>query len=64
MRRRAGRAGVQGERLAPGVRVDGVAVVDGAAMDMMIFYTAASVRFVHFFVSKFLQHRTQAWRTR
>ena len=31
---------------------------------MMIFYTAASVRFVHFFVSKFLQRRTQAWRVR
>ena len=31
---------------------------------MMIFYTAASVRLVHFFVAKFLQRRTQAWRRR
>ena len=35
-----------------------------AAMGMMIFYTAASVRLVHYFVSKFLQRRTQAWRVR
>ena len=35
-----------------------------AAMGMMIFYTAASVRLVHFFVAKFLQRRTQAWRRR
>ena len=31
---------------------------------MMIFYTAASVRLVHFLVSRYLQRRTQAWRVR
>ena len=39
-------------------------IAPAAAMGMMIFYTAASVRLVHFFVAKFLQRRTQAWRRR
>ena len=39
-------------------------IAPAAAMGMMIFYTAASVRLVHFLVSKFLQRRTQAWRVR
>ena len=34
-------------------------IAPAAAMGMMIFYTAASVRLVHFFVAKFLQRRTQ-----
>ena len=35
-------------------------ITPAAAMGMMIFYTAASVRLVHFLVSRFLQRRTQA----
>jgi iron(III) transport system permease protein len=39
-------------------------IAPAAAMGMMIFYTAATVRVVHFFGSRFLERRTQAWRTR
>ena len=39
-------------------------IAPAAAMGMMIFYTAASVRLAHFLASKFLQRRTQAWRMR
>ncbi len=39
-------------------------VAPAAAMGMMIFYTAVSVRLAHFLVAKFLQRRTQAWRRR
>jgi iron(III) transport system permease protein len=39
-------------------------IAPAAAMGMMIFYTAASVRLVHFVVARVLERRTQAWRQR
>ncbi len=39
-------------------------IAPAAAMGMMIFYTAAGVRALHYFVSNFLERHTQAWRTR
>ena len=39
-------------------------IAPAAAMGMMIFYTAASVRLAHFLVSRHLERRTQAWRAR
>ncbi|MCY4350642.1 MAG: putative 2-aminoethylphosphonate ABC transporter permease subunit [Thiotrichales bacterium] len=39
-------------------------IAPAAAMGMMIFYTAASVRLAHFLVSRHLKRRTQAWRIR
>ena len=39
-------------------------VAPAAAMGMMIFYTNATVRLVHAFVTKGLLARTQAWRSR
>ena len=39
-------------------------IAPAAAMGMMIFYTAAGVRVLHYFVAKYLERRTQAWRTR
>ncbi len=37
-------------------------IAPAAAMGMMIFYTCAGVRVVHYFASRFLELRTQAWR--
>jgi len=39
-------------------------IAPAAAMGMMIFYTAASVRALHFFASRYLIRRTQGWRAR
>ena len=39
-------------------------IAPAAAMGMMIFYTAASVRILHFFVSRFIELRTQRWKMR
>jgi iron(III) transport system permease protein len=39
-------------------------IAPAAAMGMMIFYTAASVRGLHFLVAWWLEKRTQAWRRR
>jgi len=39
-------------------------IAPAAAMGMMIFYTAASVRALHFVGSRWLITRTQAWRAR
>jgi iron(III) transport system permease protein len=39
-------------------------IAPAAAMGMMIFYTAASVRLLHYGVSHYLLRRTQAWRVR
>ncbi len=39
-------------------------IAPAAAMGMMIFYTAASVRALHYVGSRFLIRRTQAWRVR
>jgi len=39
-------------------------IAPAAAMGMMIFYTAASVRAGHYLVSRFLEKRTQAWKAR
>ena len=39
-------------------------IAPAAAMGMMIFYTAASVRVLHHFVSRLLERRTQRWRVR
>jgi iron(III) transport system permease protein len=39
-------------------------IAPAAAMGMMIFYTAATVRLLHFFLSWWLERRTQAWRRR
>lgn len=39
-------------------------IAPAAAMGMMIFYTAASVRILHFFVSRFIERRTQRWKVR
>ena len=39
-------------------------IAPAAAMGMMIFYTAAGVRVLHYFASRWLEARTQAWRTR
>ena len=39
-------------------------IAPAAAMGMMIFYTAAGVRVLHYFVAKYLERRTQAWRVR
>jgi iron(III) transport system permease protein len=39
-------------------------IAPAAAMGMMIFYTNAVVRIFHGFGSRYLQRRTQAWRTR
>ena len=38
-------------------------IAPAAAMGMMIFYTAASVRLLHYFLSRYLEKRTQKWRT-
>ncbi len=37
-------------------------IAPAAAMGMMIFYTAASAKIIHYFVSMGIEHRTQAWR--
>ena len=37
-------------------------IAPAAAMGMMIFYSAASVRVLHYLLSRFLEHKTQAWR--
>lgn len=39
-------------------------IAPAAAMGMMIFYTAAGVRALHYFGSQWLERRTQAWRVR
>jgi len=39
-------------------------IAPAAAMGMMIFYTCATMRVVHYAASRILQHRTQAWRVR
>lgn len=39
-------------------------IAPAAAMGMMIFYTAASVRILHYFASRYLKQRTQGWRVR
>ncbi len=39
-------------------------IAPAAAMGMMIFYTCAGVRALHYFASGFLERRTQAWRRR
>ena len=36
--------------------------VSGLAMGMMIFYTAAGVKVLHYFLSRGIESRTQAWR--
>ena len=39
-------------------------IAPAAAMGMMIFYTAATVRILHYIVSAYLERRTQKWRMR
>jgi iron(III) transport system permease protein len=39
-------------------------IAPAAAMGMMIFYTAAGVRGLHFIIAWWLEQRTQAWRRR
>jgi iron(III) transport system permease protein len=39
-------------------------IAPAAAMGMMIFYTAAGVRILHYFVSQFIERRTQRWKMR
>jgi len=39
-------------------------IAPAAAMGMMIFYTAAGVRALHYFVTRGLERRSQAWRVR
>jgi len=39
-------------------------IAPAAAMGMMIFYTAAGVRALHYFLTRGLERRTQAWRAR
>ena len=39
-------------------------IAPAAAMGMMIFYTAAGVRALHFFGATWLERRTQTWRRR
>ncbi len=39
-------------------------IAPAAAMAMMIFYTAAGVRALHYFLTRGLERRTQAWRAR
>ena len=39
-------------------------IAPAAAMGMMIFYTNATARIIHLFISKGVLARTQAWRTR
>jgi iron(III) transport system permease protein len=39
-------------------------IAPAAAMGMMIFYTAAGVRGLHYFMSRGLEKRSQAWRVR
>ena len=39
-------------------------IAPAAAMGMMIFYTAASVRLCYFILSYCVERRTQAWRRR
>ena len=39
-------------------------IAPAAAMGMMIFYTAAGVRALHFFGANWLERRTQTWRRR
>ncbi len=39
-------------------------IAPAAAMGMMIFYTAAGVRALHYFLTLGLERRTQAWRAR
>jgi len=37
-------------------------IAPAAAMGMMIFYTAASVKILHYFLSRGIEAKTQAWR--
>jgi len=37
-------------------------IAPAAAMGMMIFYTAAGVKVLHYFLSRGIESRTQAWR--
>ncbi len=39
-------------------------IAPAAAMGMMIFYTAASVRALHYLLARFLDKKTQAWKVR
>ena len=39
-------------------------IAPAAAMGMMIFYTCAVMRIVHYGASRYLEYRTQAWRKR
>ncbi len=39
-------------------------IAPAAAMGMMIFYTAAGVRILHYIVSAYIERRTQKWRMR
>jgi iron(III) transport system permease protein len=39
-------------------------IASAAAMAMMIFYTNVVARMLHLILSRFLEHRTQAWRRR
>ncbi len=39
-------------------------IAPAAAMGMMIFYTNAGVRLLHVLLTRGLERRTQAWRTR
>jgi iron(III) transport system permease protein len=39
-------------------------IAPAAAMGMMIFYTAAGVRILHYFISQFIERRTQRWKMR
>ena len=40
-----------------------VIVAPAAAMGMMIVYTAAGVKILHWLVTRAVHHRTQKWRT-
>ena len=37
-------------------------IAPAAAMGMMIFYTAAGVKILHYLLSRGIESRTQAWR--
>jgi iron(III) transport system permease protein len=37
-------------------------IAPAAAMGMMIFYTAAGVKILHYFLSRGIEAKTQAWR--
>ena len=39
-------------------------IAPAAAMGMMIFYSAAGVKILHYIVTRGIERRTQAWRTR